>query len=438
MSEQTHESASAPLPLPDAPNVDWLRKQAKRLLRELRKAHPSAQLSDAQFELAKQYGFASWRALKTHIDLLSIDGQLFDAARAGDVTRLASLLDAHPEKLHARAAPYEWSLLHTAAHGGNVAEVDLLLKRGLDANTREKGDSTYPMHWAAAAGHLDIVRRLADAGGDVVGRGDDHELEVIGWGTAWEGRDDATHRAIAEFLVSRGARHHIFSAISLNLADEVRRIVAADPAALNRRMSRNENNQLPLHYAVRKNRPEMVALLLELGADPLGVDDSGMPATAYATAPTVDRQVMQKIRAMPSAELVSAERGHRAPRTSVMDLVAALALGETEIAAQLVRENPKLIEPAAGVLHLMAKRNEIAAVSWLLDHGADPNGQWNHWDSSLTPLHLAVLGGHVAIVRLLLEAGADPTIRDTKHDSDPLGWAEFFRKEEIVRILKGS
>lgn len=143
--------------------------------------------------------------------------------------------------------------------------MELLLKRGLDVNVREKGDNTYPMHWAAAAGHLEVVRRLADAGGDVVGRGDDHELEVIGWATCWDGCDDAAHRAVAEFLVRRGARHHIFSAIAMNLADEIRRIVAADPAALSRPMSRNEDYQLPLHFAVLKNRPEMVSLLLDLG-----------------------------------------------------------------------------------------------------------------------------------------------------------------------------
>ena len=102
---------------------------------------------------------------------------------------------------------------------------------------------------AAAAGHLDVVRRLADAGGDVTGHGDDHELEVIGWATCWDGCDDGAHRAVAEFLIGRGALHHIFSAIAMNLADEVRRIVAHDPAALNRRMSRNEDHQLPLHFS---------------------------------------------------------------------------------------------------------------------------------------------------------------------------------------------
>src|SRR6476469_6752817 len=125
---------------------------------------------------------------------MTIDGQLFQAARAGDAEPLAA--------------------------------VDLLLARGLDVNAREKGDNTYAMHWAAAAGKLDVVRRLADAGGDVVGHGDDHEMEVIGWASCWDGCDDDAHRAVVEFLVSRGARHHIFSAISMNLADEVRRIVA--------------------------------------------------------------------------------------------------------------------------------------------------------------------------------------------------------------------
>jgi len=312
--------------------------------------------------------------------------------------------------------------------------VDLLLKSGLDVNTREKGDNTYAMHWAAAAGHVDVVRRLADAGGDVVGGGDDHGLEVIGWTTCWDGGDDAAHRAVVEFLLSRGARHHIYSAISLNLADEVRRIVAADPSTLNSRMSRNENHQMPLHYAVLRNRPEMVSLLLELGADPLAVDGAGMPAAAYATAPDMDRRVMERIRELTSSELVSAARGSRPPRSGMMDLVAAVALGDWETAAKLLNGNPTLIE--AGVLHLMAKRNDVAALKWLLDHGADPNALWAHWEAEVTPLHLAASQGHAESVRQLLNGGADPNIRDSIHDADAIGWAEFFGKPYIVQILK--
>jgi ankyrin repeat protein len=422
--------------LPEKPNLDWLRKQAKHRLEELRRSNPNAQLSDAQFDLAKEYGFPSWRALKAHIDSLTIEGRLVEAARTGDVRTLTTLLDRDPDKLYMKAKPYETSLLHFAAHNGHLAAVELLLKRGLDVNAREKGDNTYAMHWAAAGGHVDVVRRLADAGGDVVGHGDDHEIEVIGWASCWDGCDDDAHRAVVDLLVSRGARHHIFSAVSMNLADEVRRIVAADPSALNRRQSRNENHRTPLHFAVSRNRPEMVSLLLELGADPLAVDGSGQPPAAYSTSSDIDRSVMEKIRAMTAAELTSAVRGHRPPRGGPIDLLALLALGDMPTAEQMLRENPGLVAPSGGVLHLMAKRGDVRAVKWLFDHGADPSGRWAHWDSDVTPLHLAILGDHAEVVRVLLDAGADPAIRDTNHDSDAMGWAEFFRRSEIVEILR--
>jgi ankyrin repeat protein len=410
MSEQT----PAPASLPDNPNLEWLRKQAKRRLAEMRKTSPAARLADAQFYLARQYGFSSWRTLKAHVDSLTVDGRLFEAARSGDSGTLAALLDRHPDRLHARTQPYEHSLLHLAAANGHLAAVDLLLERGLDVNVREKGDSTYPMHWAAAEGHLEVVRRLAGAGGDVVGRGDDHALEVIGWATCF----DHCQEAVAKFLVSRGARYHIFSAIAMNLADEARRIVAADPAALSRPMSRNEDYRLPLHFAVQRNRPEMVALLLDLGADPLATDGSGFPASAYATAPGIDRSVLEAIRA----------RG-------AQDLFTALALDDGEEAERLRRESPAVID-RGGVLHLMAKRNHRAAVKWLLDHGADPNALWGHWDAEVTPLHLAASQGHADVVRLLLEAGADPQIRDSKHGGDALGWAYHFGQRKVVQILE--
>jgi ankyrin repeat protein len=422
--------------LPDAPSLDWLRQEADRRLDELRAANPSAQPSDAQLDVARQYGFSSWPALEAHIDSLAVDGRLFDAARAGDATLLSALLDQHPDKLHVREKPYEWTLLHAAAQNGHLAAVNLLLERGLDANTRERGDNTYAMHWAAAGGHLDVVRRLADAGGDVVGHGDDHDGEVIGWATCWPGTDDAAHRGVADFLVSRGARHHIFSAIALNRADEVRRIVASDPSALNRRQSRNENHRPPLHFALLMNRPEMIDLLLELGADPLAVDGSGQPVAFYASTPDADRPVMEKIRAMVSAELASAARGHRPPRGSPLDLVALLALGDWDTAAHLLRENPRLIDSGGGALHLMAQRNDAEAVRWLLARGAAIDGRWSSQGAEVTPLHLAAARGHAGMVRLLLAAGADSTIHDSRHDADAIGWAEFFRQPEVVQILE--
>ena len=344
-------------------------------------------------------------------------GQLFDAARLGDADKLAALLDQHPEQVPVRAGPHEWTLLHAAAFNGQLAVVDILLNRGLDVNSREKGDNTYAMHWAAAAGHVDVVRRLIGAGGDVIGRGDDHELEVIGWATCWDGCDDDKHHAIVDLLLAHGARHHIFSAIAMNLADEVRRLVASDSAALTKTMSRNENFQRPIHFAVRMNRPKMVALLMELGADPAATDGSGVTAMTYAASPNVDRRII---------ELLVGGRP--------TDLFSALALGDEVAAERLLGEDRGSID--RGALHMLTKRGDLRAVQWLLDHGANPNALWPHWDADVTPLHLAARQNHREIAQALLRAGADPTIRDSKHDSDAIGWAEFFKRRQIRALLK--
>jgi hypothetical protein len=349
---------------------------------------------------------------------MSDDLHLFDAARTGNVDALAAALTGNPETLHLRDEPYAWTLLHHAAQQGQLAVVNLLLERGLDPNTLEKGDDTSAMHWAAAAGQLEVVRRLADAGCDVIGHGDDHELEVIGWASCWDGCDDEAHRAVQQFLLSRGARHHIFSAIATGDEAEVRRIVGADPSQLQRRMSRHEAGQLPLHFAVRQNKPQMVRLLIELGADPLGADADGFTSAGYATTPGVDRAITEARRA----------RGQ-------VDLFTALALGDAGAAARIVGADPAAIG-RDGVLHIMAKRNDVTAARWLLAHGADPNLTWSHWGALVTPLHLAVLGGHGEMVTLLRQAGASPHIKDSQHDADALEWARFFKRDDLVTLLE--
>lgn len=263
------------------------------------------------------------------------DDQLIDRARSGDATRLASLLDAHPERIHLRAKPYDTTLLHFGASSFDV--VDLLLQRGADVNARENGDNTDAMHWAAASGALDVVRRLADAGGDVIGEGADHFLTVLGWATCFD-----LHTEVARFLISRGARHHIFSAIAMSDADEVRRIVAADPAALQQPLGRSESERSPLHFAVLRGRAVMVALLLDLGADPHAIDRGGFRAAFYSTDSEVGRILLDK-----------------AP-----DAITALAVGDWQTAAQLAREGD-------GSLHIMAKRGDARAVRWLLDRGRE-------------------------------------------------------------------
>jgi hypothetical protein len=164
----------------------------------------------------------------------------------------------------------------------------LLLAHGADPNVREAGDNTYPLHWAAAHGHLETVRALLDGGGEVLGIDDVHELDVIGWATFYgaPGEDrvqmDASRRDLVALLLERGARHHIFSAMSVGDLDLIRTLVEENPGALDRCMSRFERGQTPLHFAIDRKRYDILDLLIELGADLEAADKSGQTALAVA------------------------------------------------------------------------------------------------------------------------------------------------------------
>jgi hypothetical protein len=62
-------------PLPERPNLDQLKRQAKELLEEWRRAPSSdaqdLRLRDAQLALAQKYGFDSWDALRVRVEDLS-------------------------------------------------------------------------------------------------------------------------------------------------------------------------------------------------------------------------------------------------------------------------------------------------------------------------------------------------------------------------------
>jgi len=53
--------------LPASPSPDYLRKQAKSRLTEMRQRAPSARLGEAQLILAREYGFSSWAALQAEV-----------------------------------------------------------------------------------------------------------------------------------------------------------------------------------------------------------------------------------------------------------------------------------------------------------------------------------------------------------------------------------
>src|SRR5215469_13940659 len=286
--------------LPERASFEYLKKLAKDRLDELRRLDPNAKLAAAQLAVAREHGFSSWRALKAEIDRRNVGGAaaFFEACEKGDVGRLSDLLAKDPTLIRAEKVDADhggWTGLHTAAQAGRVEAVRLLLAHGADPNAREAGDNTYPLHWAAARKNVDIVRALLDAGGDVHGFGDVHGLDTIGWACVYrEAGDDPLQ--VANLLVERGARHHIFSAIAIGDLNLIRKVVEQDPKSLERRMSQFENGQTPLQFAISLRRYDILDLLISLGADIEAEDSSGNTALVSAMM-RGDRDAIRRLHA---------------------------------------------------------------------------------------------------------------------------------------------
>jgi ankyrin repeat protein len=296
--------------LPDRASLEFLRKRAKERLDEMRGRDPRARLADAQLDVARDYGFPSWRALKSEIDRRRepLRKAFFAACKAGDIATLRDLLAREPGLARERTPDGAGTGLHLAVE--HVDAVRLLLEHGADPNARDAGDNAYPLHFAGGAGGVAVVRALLDAGGDVHGFGDVHQLDVIGWTCCF---GETIPKDVLALLLERGARHHVFSAIAAQDAEALQRLVEENPDALARRLSRFEGGQSALHYAIA--RPDglvgggfrtgshypIVDLLIELGADLEAEDDKGRTPLALAML-LGDQEAMRRLKAAGAQE----------------------------------------------------------------------------------------------------------------------------------------
>lgn len=365
-------------PLPARPSLDWLRKRAKVILKQLRGTHPSARLAEAQLALAREHGFSSWRALKAEVDSRitspatpaeppseELVAEFLQLISAGELPRIRQMLAANPGLVNTTGPHPHWGgrpqPLHVAIESGRLSVIDLLLRAGADAN----GSNAEYDHWSPM---------------------------MIAIGKKKLGTQQA--------LLKRGARIGVVEALMKGDDRTVLRLLKPGPSALP-----VPPNQGSLLMFARTTKA--IDRLLDLGISAEMKDHWGTsPIEAFSRLGPKGRPLVRHLQ----------ERG-------VLAAPAEFArMGDRAALAAIASSTPDLLKDPAVLLGAVDLRNH-SLVRWLLKQGADPNAR-STTQSKQTVLHSAAWNGDLAMVKLLVAAGADPEARDKQYDATPLGWAE--------------
>jgi ankyrin repeat protein len=176
-----HRSHPPARAMRENPDIDQLRRQARELLEAYRAQSPDAiievaphdrsatpetfALHDAQFVLARSYGFESWPKLKAAVEGVTTK-RLHEAVKKGDLDAVRALLARRPEivdLLHGGPSGFEIRALHIAVMARDVEMTRLLLEAGADTRGGiwPNRDATSPRTIAEERGYDEIVALMA-------------------------------------------------------------------------------------------------------------------------------------------------------------------------------------------------------------------------------------------------------------------------------------
>jgi ankyrin repeat protein len=165
--------------LPQHPNLRHLKDQAKDLL----KSGAADSITDAQFKIARSYGFASWPKLKAHVESLEEIGQLREAIDTNNLERVKVLMMRNP-KLHLAPVgprrgqkPLTWvAECRESPSPDRLAMAKWMIENGSDVH--QDGDA--PLARAALRDHrIPMMELLVSHGADVNAPGTKHSPAIF-------------------------------------------------------------------------------------------------------------------------------------------------------------------------------------------------------------------------------------------------------------------
>lgn len=406
--------------LPVRPDLRQLKRQAKDLLKsirrgdpealeELRTAHPhppvaaDAQLADAQLVLARSYQATSWPRLVLSCEMI-------DAIWRDDVDRVVRIVTAHPEMIHEHATIRESNWGPPMSYAANLGRDRIIrMLRRLGAK-----DTEWALGRAVLQGKIATARMLyemLDSPEPPEGAlaGPAYTLSVSGTAFAFE---------IGAQIFNRDGK------VDGNTIEHLLGTDSRNPAA--------KHEILEMYVEHGLELPDTPVMALHRGRIDL--------LQAH-----LDRDRRLLTRTFPVIDVFPPELGCR-----------------TDVFRPHVAQGTPI--HGTTLLHIAAYFDEIDIAEWLLEHGMDPNARAAVDEDNFggyTALFSTVVSQHnfwvnyskgcpddASFTQLLLDRGADPNVRgslrqglEEGHGGGPvreysdvtaLGWGETFPEKVFV------
>jgi ankyrin repeat protein len=484
--------------LPQDPDLDQLRRQARELQRAVRRGdpvavarvshwHPHASAPDtfpltaAQLVVAREHGFVSWARMSRYVHVvterawtpghpapedeslghrfLRLACLTYSTDEPADRAAAAQLLAEHPE-----LPSHD---LFVAAACADVAQVRRHLERRPAAATARGGPHDWsPLLYQAYARHdphvgraatLDTARLLLDAGADPNDGRFWHALPtpftvltgVFGYG---EG-DQPPHPhaiAFARLLLESGADpndgqtlyNRMFRSNDDHLVLLLEHGLGRDTVGPWHQLlggsleSPAELLRSLLAWAIIHDQRDRVVLLAEHGVD---IVSPFTEARSPRRGSPIEVALTNGHREL--ADLLRS-LGAQPPRLDASDTFVGAALaGDVEAVQHTpVEVITEVRQTRRGLVTWAAAQGAPGAVALLASVGFDVNALGRSDVPSNDPwhtaLHVAAEEDDVTLAQTLLALGADPNIADLRYGSTPLGWARYFERAALVELLE--